>query len=127
MANDVILSGDLFYYLLVPVVLASIPTIINLIKRSELSGQKTAISELNINTMREDLAEVKSNVKESRAEIQQMRDNINAISMLKEKIQKVEDVVENIIPRFEDALRTIAINKLKIEHLEEEKYGGEHK
>lgn len=121
MVDNIVLPGEIIYYLVVPIALASIPGILMYIKRQELTGQKSTISEYNINTMRNDLTEVKGDVKEARKEVQELKDNINVITIMKEKIERVEERLDVHMPRFEDALRQLGLLDLRVKQIERER------
>lgn len=120
MVEPIVLPGELVYFLFVPIILASIPGVLMFIKRQELTGQKSTISEYNINSMRGDLTEVKGDVKELRKDQSILYNALNTIKILEERVDKEEIKLE----RHEDALRQIDNIKWRLSVLEQKKSGA---
>lgn len=120
MVDNIVLPGEIVYFIFVPVILASIPGVWAFIKRQEVTGSKSTATEFNITTMRGDLTEVKSDVKELRRDQTNLANSVRDIAVLQEKVDKIEQRQEE----HGDALRQIDNIKWRLQNLEGRKDKG---
>ena len=114
MVDNIVLPGDVVYFLFVPIILASIPGVMMFIKRQELTGSKSTATEYNINSMRGDLMEVKVDVKELRKDQVALASSMRDIALLQEKVKELEQRQD----KHEDGLRQIDNIKWRLQNLE---------
>lgn len=120
MVDNIVLPGELVYFLIVPIIVAAVPGILMFIKRQELTGSKSAATEYNISSMRTDLIEVKSDVKELRKDQANLANSVRDIAVLQERVGKIEERQDE----HGDALRQIDNIKWRLQTLEQARKGA---
>jgi predicted nuclease with TOPRIM domain len=94
-----------------------------LVKKQGLFESKTGLTDYNVATIRQDLGEVKGDVKELRKEQQEIINQTGELKGLITRVERVESVLDDHDkrhwPRVEDALRRLDVLQYKVENIQD--------